>query len=176
MMRLSLTLPSLQFLLLASCLLFPACSSVEHAGTTFKTGMHIDAVLECAVEYPLLWTKDRRLSYGSKNGEIYWKPPEADGTLLRLTSQQQRAIDPAQQLSHLLQEFTDLEISLREKVTLPAGEATHITANNAEQHLEIYQFSNSNRSYLLSLTMLRENLDRYSGIMNEVIDSFQILQ
>lgn len=138
--------------------------------------MHIDAVLECAVEYPLLWIKERRLVYGSKNGEILWTPPKADGTLLRLISQQRKTIDPEQQISALLHESSDLEVSLREEVSLPAGDAVHIIAGSTEKHTEIYQISGTNRSYLLSLTMLKKHRDAYSEVMDTVIHSFRILQ
>jgi hypothetical protein len=149
---------------------------MQETGPKIKTGMHIDAVLECAIEYPLLWTKDRRLTYGTKSGELRWKPPKVEGTLLRLISQERKTIEPEQQIARLYQEFTGLEISLKEEVSLPAGDATHIVGDTAEKHFEIYQFSNANRSYLISLTMLKENAKLYSGVMDKVIHTFQVLQ
>jgi hypothetical protein len=149
---------------------------MQETGPKIKTGMHIDAVLECAIEYPLLWTKDRRLTYGTKSGELRWKPPKVEGTLLRLISQERKTIEPEQQIARLYQEFTGLEISLKEEVSLPAGDATHIVGDTAEKHFESYQFSNANRSYLISLTILKENTKLYSGVMDKVIHTFQVLQ
>lgn len=169
------TFRCLQALLLLCCLLAQGCAA-KSTGPTIKTGMHIDAVLECAVEYPLLWSKDRRLAYGSRNGEILWTPPQADGTLLRLVSQQHKTIDPEQQISERLHALTDPEVSLREEVALPAGVAVHIIADNTEKHIEIYQISGTTRSYLLSLTMLKKNREGYSEVMETVIHSFRILQ
>ncbi len=149
---------------------------MQETGSSIKTGMHIDAVLECAIEYPLLWTKDRRLTYGTKSGELRWKPPQTDGTLLRLISQERKTIEPEQQIALLYQEFTNLEISLKEVIALPVGDATHIVGDTAEKHFESYQFSNANRSYLISLVILKENTKLYSEVMDKVIHTFQVLQ
>jgi len=176
MIRPYLTFRSLPALLLACSLLLQGCAAMQETGSKIKTGMHIDAVLECAIEYPLLWVKDRRLTYGTKSGELRWKSPQADGTLLRLISQERKTIEPEQQTAQLHQEFTGLEISLKEEISLPAGGATHIVGDTAEKHFESYQFSKANRSYLISLTMLKENTKLYSGVMDKVIYTFQILQ
>ena len=85
-------------------------------------------------------------------------------------------IEPEQQIARLYQEFTGLEISLEEEVTLPAGEATHIVGDTAEKHFESYQFSNAKRSYLISLTVLKENAKLYSEVMDKVIYTFHIMQ
>lgn len=175
MTRPDLTLRALTALLLGG-LLLQSCTGMNTAGSSIKTGMHIDAVLACAIEHPLSWTKDRRLVYGSKNGEILWQPPDADGTLLRLISEQRKTIEPEQQLTRQLQEFAELEITLREEVTLPVGEAIHITGTSPEKQIEIYQFSDTNRSYLVSLVMLKNNVKRYSGVMDKVIQTLYVLE
>lgn len=176
MIRPYLTFRSLPALLLTCSLLLHGCAAMQKTGSNIKTGMHIDAVLECAIEYPLLWTKDRRLTYGTKSGELRWKPPQVDGTLLRLISQERKTIEPEQQIARLHQEFTGLRISLQEELALPVGDATHIIADTAEKHFESYQFSNANRSYLISLTTLQENTKLYSGVMDKVIHTFQVMQ
>ena len=149
---------------------------MQETGSEIKTGMYIDAALECAIEYPLLWAKDRRLTYGTKSGELRWKPPQADGTLLRLISQERKTIEPEQQAAQLYKGFPGLEISLEEVVALPAGDAIHIVGDTSEKNFESYQFSSANRSYLISLTMLKENAKRYSEVMDKVIYTFQILK
>ena len=176
MIRPYLTFRLLPALLLACSLLLQGCAAMQETGPKIKTGMYIDAVLECAIEYPLLWTKDRRLTYGTKSGELRWKPPQADGTLLRLISQERKTIEPEQQTARLYQELAGLKISLEEEVALPAGEATHIVGDSTEKHFESYQFSNANRSYLISLTVLKENTNLYSGVMDKVIHTFQVVQ
>ena len=82
MIRPHLTFQAFPALLLVCSLLLQGCATMQDTGSKIKTGMHIDAVLECAIEYPLLWTKDRRLTYGTKSGELRWKPPQVDGTIL----------------------------------------------------------------------------------------------
>jgi hypothetical protein len=170
------TFRSFSALLVACALLLQGCAAMQETGSKMKTGMYIDAVLECAIEYPLSWTKDRRLTYGSQSGELRWTPPLTDGTLLRLISQERETIEPEQQTARLHQDFRGLEISLTEEVSLPAGEATHIVGETAEKYIESYQFTNRNRSYMISLTMLKENAKLYSGVMNKVIHTFQVLQ
>lgn len=164
-------------LLLFCCTLLPGCAAMKDASAKIKTGMHIDAVLECAIEYPLPWIKDRRISYGGKSGEIRWKPRAQDGTVLKLKSDTagQAPILPEQLVSSLRQEYTGLEITLTERVSLPAGEATHILAVTADKQVEIYQISGEKRSYLISLTMLKKNDKLYSGVMHKVIYTFQTL-
>ena len=176
MIRPYLTFRLLPALLIACSLLLQGCAATQETGSNIKTGMYIDAVLECAIEYPLLWAKDRRLTYGTKSGELRWKPPQDDGTLLRLISQERKMIEPEQQTARLNQEFTGLEISLEEEVALQTGVATHIVGDTVEKHFESYQFSNANRSYLISLTILKGNKKLYSGIMDKVIHTFQVLQ
>lgn len=169
----------LQILLSVFCCLFlQACASKKDFGSSTKTGMYVDAVLKCAIEYPLSWTKERRITYGSKSGEIRWKPPKDENTMLRLAVEHkaQGTIDPEQQIESVLQEFADLEISVLDKEELPAGEATHIIGDTAEKHIEIYQFSHANHSYLIALTVLQKNVKIYSDVMKKIISSFQILQ
>lgn len=167
------------FSLTAFCSLYlQGCASQKETGESIKTGMHIDAVLECAIEYPLFWTKDRRVTYGSQNGEIRWKPIEHDGTILRLESQMHegKTLDPEQQITKRLQEFDAVDILLKERSDLPAGSAIHIIGETSEKHIELYQLSHNNRSYLISLATLKENVSLYKGVMNKVILTFQVLQ
>jgi hypothetical protein len=176
MIRTFLTLRSFTILLLACSLFLQGCAAINESGSKIKTGMYIDAVLECAIEYPITWSKDRRLNYGTQSGELRWKPPQADATLLRLISQERNADEPEQQIARLYQEFTGLEISMQEEVTLPVGNATHIIGSTAERHFEIYHYSNANRNYLVFLTTLKGNTKLYSGVMDKVINSFQVMQ
>ena len=84
-----MVLPARQFcidLLIFFLITLPGCALTGASPSEIKVGLHIDAVLELVVEYPLHWKKDRRLEYGRNEGEIRWTPPEQDNTLLQVTS------------------------------------------------------------------------------------------
>lgn len=151
-----------------------ACASTDKPKPGMKIGMHIDAVLEFVVEYPLSWSKERRLTYGSKNGELRWRHPDQQGTHLRIKSsvQEQEAVS----IEQALQEYGGLEVTLEEKVTLRAGEALHITGHTPQGNLDIYLLSHESRSYLIALTTPLKSIDHHVDIMNRVIYSFQVMQ
>lgn len=176
MSRRFLKLRSIILSLLACGLFLQGCAATDKPEPKIKTGMYIDAVLECAIEYPLTWSKERRLSYGTQSGELRWRPPQSDAALLRLISQERNKDEQEEQIARLYQEFTGLEISTQEEVTLPVGKATHIIGATAEKHFEIYHFSNANRSYLIFLATLKGETALYSGVMNKVINSFQVIE
>lgn len=166
------------FLLLAlACLELSGCATMDHSTASIKTGMHIDAVLEFAIEYPLTWGKDRRLSFGSKNGEVRWTPPGQEDTLLKIKSQvpERGMTDAEHSPDPLAQELVGQDILLNEKITLPAGDAAHIIGNKAGRSIESYYLSRNKRSYLISLSTSAENDERYADIMQKVVYSFQIL-
>lgn len=164
-------------MLISSGVFLQACATSGQPDAGEKIGMHIDAVLEFAIEYPLSWKKTRRVTYGSRQGEVRWTDPDHPGTLLkaRSTLTKQPASNPDQLIDLILQEYSGLEISLKEKVTLSSGEAWHVTGHTLQFDLEIYLIAHEQRNYLIALTVTRGDIDDYQDIASRVMDSFQAL-
>ena len=171
------TRQSIFFLLLVLCILLHGCASTKKPKSGVKVGMHIDAVLEFIVEYPLSWSKDRRLTYGSKDGEVRWTHPDHPDTLLTIKSdlQKRQELSQEQQVEQVLHKYVGLEVATNEAITLPAGETWHITGNTAQVNIDIYLLLHSDRSYLIALTAPADKIDAYEDLMNRVTQSFQAL-
>lgn len=164
-------------LLFSFCFILQGCASKGEPEVKVKIGMHVDAVLEFIVEYPLSWIKDRRVVFDSKEGEVRWTHPDHPQTLLRIRSfvpeRQTPGID--QQIEQALHEYAGLEISTREAVTLPAGEVWHITGHTAQVDADIYLLLRADRGYSIELTAPRDNIDAYENVMDRVTQSFRTI-
>jgi hypothetical protein len=166
------------FLLLLSFGTFlHACTFSEKTKPGEKVGMHIDTVMDFVVEYPLSWDKDRRLVYGSKDGEVLWTHPEHPGTVLLIGSHATRnpEIDTELQIAQALQKHPGLSVSTENKVKITAGEVWHITGQTLHENVDIYMLFHPERNYLISLTTPLDSADKHSDIMAEVLTSFQIM-
>ncbi len=165
------------FVLISGCIILQACATTGQREAGEKIGMHIDAVLEFAVEYPLSWKKDRRVAYGSRQGEVRWTDPSYPGMLLKVGSAltKQPTNSSEQQIDQVLQEYIGLEITAKQKVTLPSGEAWHVTGHSVQLDLELYLMAHEHRNYLISLAVPHGNIDAYRDIMSRITDSFQTM-
>ena len=177
MTRVLLKLHLIFLVVVVPCFALQGCATSGQSKPVTKIAMHIDAVLEFVVEYPLLWEKDRRLPFGSSEGEIRWTPPSDQGTLLKIKSQLKATdkSDVEDQIGLLKQEFINLNITLNEKMELPAGEAVHITAMTTGKSLDFYHLSSEKRTYQIILTAPENDADKYTAIMKKVVRSFQFL-
>ena len=139
--------------------------------------MHFDAVLEFIVEYPLSWGKDRRLNYGSKEGEVRWAHPDHPNTLLIIRSdlQKRQDLSKEQQVDQVLHKYVGLEVATKEEISLPAGETWHVTGNTAQVNVDIYLLLHGDRSYLIALTAPSDKIDSYEDLMARVTQSFQTM-
>jgi hypothetical protein len=164
-------------LLLAIGINLQGCASKGEPEPQKKIGMHIDAVLEFIVEYPLSWSKDRRLDFGSKHGEVRWTHPGYPQTLLRIKSYipKQQTLSVDQQIDHVLHEYSGLEVLTKEVVTLPAGDAWHIMGHTVQAKVEIYLILRTGRSYSIELTAPRYSIDDDEDVMDRITQSFQIM-
>ncbi|MDT8444669.1 MAG: hypothetical protein RQ722_10270 [Desulfuromonadales bacterium] len=164
-------------LLLASSIILQGCASKGEPEPDKKIGMHIDAVLEFIVEYPLSWSKDRRINFGSKQGEVRWTHPDYPQTLLRIKSYipEQKTLSIDQQIDEALHEYIELGVSTKEVVTLPAGEAWHITGHTMQADVDIYLLLRAGRSYSIELKAPRDSIDDYEDLMDRITQSFQIM-
>lgn len=177
MIRLPLT-PRLFFsLLLSCCIILQSCASSGKPEPDVKIGMYIDAVLEFDVEYPLSWSKERRLIFGRKQGEVRWTHPDHPHTLVRIKSYipEQQTFNIEQQIDQALHEYVGLEVSSREAVTLPAGKAWHMTGHTAQGDVDIYLLLRAARSYSIDLTTPPGSIDSYTDVMDRVIHSFHTM-
>lgn len=140
--------------------------------------MHLDAVLEFVVEYPLSWSKERRLVYGSMEGEVRWAPPSQPNILLQIKSYipKQQDLDPEQQIDMSLTEFVGLQITSKELIDLPAGKAWHIVGSTAQEDLRMYLFLRPDRSYRITLATPPDQPDCCEEVMKRVTRSFQTTQ
>ena len=161
------------YLLTVALLVLPGCASKGHSTSGVKFGMHIDAVLEFVVEYPLKWKKDRRLEYGRNEGEIRWRHPTQSETLLQITSHLREYRTNDQELARVLNEYPDLIEAQREQVELPAGKAWHVNGETTHQHVEIYLFLQPSRTYVISLKSSPKNFPDYENLMEKIVQSFQ---
>ena len=90
-----------------------------------------DAVLDFVVEYPLAWEKERRLNYGSKEGEVLWTHPEHPDTTVLIGSYTSGDLlfGTEYQITQTLKKYVGLEVSTKTKTAIAAGDAWHITGH-----------------------------------------------
>lgn len=161
--------------LLAVCLLVTTgCAPQGPAAAAKKIGMHIDAVLEFVIEYPLDWSKSRRLTYGSKDGEVRWSHRKHPEALLQVVSkaQQPHTPDIAQGIEALFPEYPGLVVNLEEEVELSASTAWHILAHTDDKDIEAFIYTTPDRSYRVTLSVPLDTLSDYTEIMTRASESF----
>jgi hypothetical protein len=163
------------FLIAALLTVLPGCASKGPSISGMKVGLHIDAVLELVVEYPLQWRKDRRLDYGRNEGEIRWSHPNQDGTLLLISSRFRQYQDDEQQLQKELGKYPGLANRPRLQVELPAGQAWHVSEQATQQQVELYLFLKPHRVYEIALKRSSEDSADYENLMEKIVQSFHTL-
>lgn len=161
------------FLLAFIVTVLSGCAAKNQSVSDMKVGLHIDAVLELVMEYPLKWTKDRRLEYGRNEGEIRWSHPDQEGTVLLVSSRLREDPSDEQELELVLQDYPGLKATQREQIELPAGQVWHVSGQAAQQHIELYLFLTPHRRYKLVLGTALENAAAYQDLLQEVTFSFQ---
>lgn len=154
-----------------------ACTPPKKNASEEKVGMHIDTVLDFVVEYPMSWHKERRLTYGSTDGEVRWTHPEHPATLLLIRSYAKSSMNTklAEQVEQALQGYTGWRASKEEKLTIPAGDAWHITGQTTHNDVNIYLILHTGRNYLIALTTPQGSIDEYQDLMGRVLPSFQVM-
>ncbi|NIP51523.1 MAG: hypothetical protein GWN13_03555 [Phycisphaerae bacterium] len=168
----------LLYLLISGLITLQGCSAKEQSMQGMKVGLHIDAVLEFVTEYPLDWSKDRRVVYGTNDGEVRWTYPDDAKIMLRVLSYERPAeiSSPAQRLTRELPDYPGQNILVSEKELLPAGEAVHLTAQTPKADVEAYQLTTTSRNYTIALIVPRETLAEYKVMMSEIIQSFNFVE
>lgn len=159
---------------LALLIVLSACMGGKQASHVEKVGMHIDAVLEFVIEYPLDWTKDRRLTYGSVDGEVRWTSPDNKSAQLRVLShhRQQPGEITTQALAEQFADEPGLVVFNKEKTTIAAGEAWHLSGQTGRADFEAYLVAKRERIYRIVLTTPPASMAAYDEILERVRDSF----
>lgn len=164
--------------MISLCLALAGCAADKSTSeSTEKIGMHIDAVMEFVVEYPLSWEKDRRLPYGSSSGDVRWTHPDHEDTMLKITSTMTRTAYPGKAFAfqRLKKEYAGLQISSEDKVTLPAGEATLLTGQSNQAKVKSYLFLTATRVYIMTFANSHDEPEADEGVITKVTQSFRIL-
>lgn len=162
----------------ALLLLLSACVGGASSQDVEKVGMHIDAVLEFVIEYPLDWVKDRRLAFGSTEGEVRWTGPGPTLARLRVISNRRRQhTDVTEQtVVDALADQPGLVVATKEKVVIAAGEAWLLTGQTGIEDLTAYLFFDKQRVYRIILTTPQGTMADYEEILERVSDSFAPLR
>ena len=168
------------FSLLILCgLVISGCGAAKNEATNsgMKVGLHIDAVLEFVVEYPLQWDKERRLIYGKNEGEVRWTDPGDKETLFFISSFIRQPLqDPIETgLQQFLNPYPGMQDTPWGNTELPAGEAWYVKGQTARLDVEIYVLSKQDRIYKITLLSALGTLSKYDSVKQEMIASFQVL-
>ena len=163
------------YLLASFLIILQGCATKGKPTSEVNIGLHIDAVLELVVEYPLQWKKDRRLEYGRSEGEIRWSPPEQSETLLQVTSHFRKYPTDEQELGLIMKQHPGFVETLREQVELPAGQAWHVSSQTAQRQVAIYLILKPGRAYAIVLQTSPEDFADYDKLLEKIVRSFQIL-
>ncbi len=142
-----------------------------------KVGMHIDAMYEFAVEYPLSWPKTRQQNRSTGWGQVRWSAPDNSDVQLAITSQplNARGTSLEQQLAEILSMFPGLVIETRETVELIPGPAMYVQGRTASHQLVFYLINSATRCYTIRFTAPEEAFDNYADLLDEVRKSFLLL-
>lgn len=160
-----------------SFILAGCAADKTNSGSAEKIGMHIDAVMEFVVEYPLSWQKDRRLPYGSSSGEVRWTHSDHKDTVLKISSTTAKEAYPGKAfaIKQLVTEYAGLQIATEEKITLPAGEATLLTGQSSKTKINSYLFLTPARSYIMTFASALDETEADKAVITKVTQSFRIL-
>lgn len=162
-------------LLLAGC---AAGTADENREETVKVGMHIDALLEFAIEYPLDWTKQRRLYRAEDRGEVVWTVPGQEDVRLQVTSRPlaDAGGDRDARLNFLLRELPGFELTLREKKTLPGGDALHVMGYTSRLNYDLLLFDSPDRAFTIRFSAPPATIGRFRDVFEEITRSFVPLE
>ncbi|MDT8441429.1 MAG: hypothetical protein RQ723_07195 [Desulfuromonadales bacterium] len=166
--------PLFGMLLISLCL--SGCSllgldAAQHNGV--EVGMHIDARLEFAVEYPLSWDKERLLYPDENRGLVRWTA--SGNRTVRLTVSSAPRTSEAAELQQALRQLPGLQTTRREQIVVAAVPADHLIGHTARANYRIWFLSAPRRTFLLQFEAPPELFDSYAGVLAEILESFQIL-
>lgn len=168
------------FLLLISLpVLLVGCASGGTAedDSADRVGMHIDAMFEFAIEYPLDWTKTRQQNRDEQWGEVRWSHP--DNAEIRLVVHSLRtAPNPADagiRFEQICSEYPTLEITLKEEIELQERPALHFSGYTPQHTFDMHILEAPGKVltilYAAPPGLFSKNLE----VLEEALDSFIVL-
>ena len=172
------TLTCLTTLLLCALLLGCAAgTSKQEEEKRVRIGMHIDALLEFAIEYPLAWQKERRLHRAEERGVVTWTAPVDDGVHLRVVSEPVASAGTAEdRLSRILAELPGFEVTHREEFDLGGHPALQVLGYTSRQNYEFLMVGSERRAFSLQFAAEPEIFGRHAEQRAEILESFVILE
>lgn len=144
-------------------------------GNGDDVGMHIDARLEFAVEYPLRWGKERLVYPEEDRGLVRWRASGDGEVEVELTiSSVPSAIDVVER-QRVLQQLPGFQMTLREQVTIASLAAEHLIGHTARANYHLWFLSAPRRTFLVQFKAPPELFDSYTDVLAEILRSFQIV-
>lgn len=162
---------SLMLGLLGGC---AARGPAEDSGGPQGVGMHIDAHLEFAMEYPLHWSRERILYREEEQGVVHWTGPGNGSPRLSVLSAPGSAGEAC--LDRALAELPGFQTTLREQVKLPAGQAVHLMGYTARATFQLWFLSSPRRVFVIRFEAAPESFAGYSKVVEESVNSFIVLE
>ncbi|PLX73182.1 MAG: hypothetical protein C0614_13035 [Desulfuromonas sp.] len=164
--------------LLLSCLLLAGCSTgkggVQTGSVQQKVGMHIDALLGFAIEYPLDWPKERLLDRADDRGRVIWRDP-GNEQITFLVGSAPRKVLPGE-LERAIDRLPGFEATLREGVALPAGQAEHLIGYTSSAVHNLWLLYSATHSFLIHFQSPPELFDQWLSSQDDIIESLVILE
>ena len=145
-------------------------------GSTQKVGMHIDAMLEFAMEYPLSWTKTRQQNRAAGWGIVRWADPEHSEVKLSVSSRSvPPPVVPGEHVDQLISELPGFDVSSRETSQLQNVSSLHILGYTPQLTYDIYLLNSHSRLFIVMFSAPPDLFESYQSALRESLDSFTIL-
>jgi hypothetical protein len=152
-------------------------SSKTNPSSSQKVGMHIDAMLEFAMEYPLSWTKTRQQNRAAGWGVVRWADPEHPEVKLSVSSKSvPPPVVPEHHVDQLVTELPGFEFSSRETTFLQDVSSLHVLGYTPQLTYDIHLLSSQNRLFIVMFSAPPDLFDAYQSALRESLDSFTILE
>lgn len=147
-------------------------------GKTQRVGMHVDAVLEFAIEYPLDWAKQSQVVRERREGQVNWRTPRSGSTppALELTVYSLRSMsrDEVEReiMTDLQQSAPNFQLTDRQTFEGENRPGLRIQGYTPGRVYALYLFQSSQRTYILKFSAPPEVFSSQQPVINEVVDSF----
>ena len=160
-----------------SCLLLTGCLAGrgDQTGSVQpKVGMHIDALLGFAIEYPLAWPKERLLDRANDRGQVVWNAPGNKQITFSVGSAPRNLVPG--EMQRATARLHGFETTVREQTDLPAGQTEHLTGYTASAVHNLWLLQSATRSFLIHFQSPPELFDQLLTVQDDILESLVILE